>query len=268
MLALHEEFKSREDLLIKTCATLLTELFCDCGVYLWAHGQYNQAEALAKTSIQLADFALQEHDNLRAQPYTLLGCVYIRIENSLDAAIRCLDTALQIRKENSRIIYDDKNLPLADDIQLANAYSNLGIVKKQAGEYEAAASLHQKSMDIKQKYPIDQMAFLLALSYDNLGRVREAQGELQDAARLFSQATELLKDHSTQDGTHHRMAQFTCSLARVEAKLGQTASAEKHFWDALEIFQKTVGTFHTDAGLAAYHLGSILSNKGEKKDAM
>ena len=267
VLALHEEFKSREGLLKTVCATLLTELFCDCGVYLWALGQYVQSEALAKTSIELADFALKDHDNLRAQPYTLLGCVYIRIEGRLDAAISYLDKALQIRKKNSRIVYNDTALPLADDIQLANAYSNLGIVKKQAGDYEAAALLHLKSMSIKQNYPIDQMAFLLALSYDNLGRVREAQGQLQDAASLFSQATELLKEHSKQDGTHHRMAQFTCSLARVEAKLGRTDSAERHFWDALGIFEKTVGSFHTDAGLASYYLGSILASRGERNDA-
>ena len=268
VLALHDQFEARVELLTPVVPLLLTELFCDCGVYLWSQGQYAQSEALAKSSIRLAKFALTDYDTLRAQPYTLLGCVYIRIEGKLPSALDCLQTALEIRSKHKSVVYSDSSLPLVDDIQLANALSNVAVVQKQAGDYEKAASLHQRALEIKMKYPVDQMAFLLALSYDNLGRVRELQGDLETAASWFAKGYSLLKAHSKETGTHHRMAQFTCSLGRVEAKLGQNMQAQNHLWEALKLYEETVGAFHTDAGLASYYLGSLSLKEGAIEHAM
>ena len=149
VLAMHKEFKSRADLLTTVAAKLLTELFCDCGVYLWAQGQYALSESLAETSIHLAKISLTDYDPLRAQPYTLMGCIYIRVENKLGSAVECLEAALKIHLKHRDVTFKDLTLPLKDDIQLANAFSNLGVVKKQAGNYEEAALLHEKCIAIK-----------------------------------------------------------------------------------------------------------------------
>jgi tetratricopeptide (TPR) repeat protein len=182
--------------------------------------------------------------------------------------VECLEAALRIHLKHREVTFKDLTLPLKDDIQLANAFSNLGVIKKQAGNYEEAASLHDKCIAIKMKYPLDQMAFLLALSYDNLGRVRELQGDLEAAATLFAQGYGLFKGHSKEIGTQHRMAQFTCSLGRVEAKLGQNIQAQSHLLESLELFRESVGAFHSDAGLAWYHLGSLMLKEGAIEEAM
>lgn len=267
VLAIHQEFEFRADLLTPIAANLLTELFCDCGVYLWAQGQYKQSEALASTSIRLAEVSLADYDPLRAQPWTLMGCIYIRVEGRLSLAIECLETALRIRQKHSKVVHKDTNLPLEDDIQLANSLSNLAVVKKQSGDYAEAALLQEQCLSIKKKYPLDQMAFLLALSYDNLGRIKELQSEFEAAYALFKQGYSLLKIHSKEVGTHHRMAQFTCSLARMEAKLGLEKEAEDHLWESMKLYQETVGVSHTDAALTSYHLGTLLLRRGAFDDA-
>lgn len=168
---------------------------------------------------------------------------------------------------HSAVVYANQDLHLEDDIQLANAFSNLGVVKKQAGDLEKAASLHEKSIGIKRTYPIDQMAFLPALSHDNLGRVRELQGQWQTAAILFCSGSALLKAHSKETWTQHRMAQFTCSLGRVEAKLGQNIEAHNHLWEALALHEQSAGAFHPDFGLASYYLASFKLRQRMHDDA-
>ncbi|KAL9035061.1 MAG: hypothetical protein Q9214_006762, partial [Letrouitia sp. 1 TL-2023] len=265
--ALHEAFQLRSHLLTPVDPKRFSELLCDCGVFLWAQGQYTQSEELAKTSIQMAIHSMTEYDPLRAQPYTLLGCIYIRIEGRINEALDCLEVALQIRLRHREIAYRDSTLPMEDDIQLSNSFSNVAVVKKQMGDLTAAASLHEKALSIKLKYSVGKIPFLIALSYDNVGRVREQQGDLQEALDYFSQGYKLLSNHPIEVHTQHRMAQFTGSLGRVLAKLGETEQAQERFWEALRLYEKSVGVFHTDAALAAYHLGSLLMKSSQLEDA-
>ena len=159
------------------CYKLLTELFCDCGVYLWVRGLYSDADRLSHASIEIAERVLAPHDCLRAQAYTLLGCVYLRSENRVELAHKALQTALGIRQENLTAVYSDIDPPMDVSIQLPNTYSNLGIAAKQMQLYERAAELHFSSVEIKERYPSYCAGFLLALSYHNLGKVRRLQAQ-------------------------------------------------------------------------------------------
>ncbi|KAL9609450.1 MAG: hypothetical protein Q9167_005779 [Letrouitia subvulpina] len=213
--------KLRSHLLTPVDLKRFSELLCDCGVFLWAQGQYTQSEELAKTSIQMATHSMTE----------------------------------------------DLTLPMEDDIQLSNSFSNVAVVKWQMGDLTAAGSLHEKALSIKLKYSVSKIPFLIALSYDNVGRVREQQSDLQGALDYFSQGYKLLSNHPIEVHTQHRMAQFTGSLGRVLAKLGETEQAQERFLEALRLYEKSVGVFHTDAALAAYHLGSLLMKNSQLEDA-
>ncbi|KAI9846968.1 MAG: hypothetical protein M1837_003324 [Sclerophora amabilis] len=244
---------------------LLTELFCDCGVYLWARGLYTNAECLAKKSIEIGDSVLQADDCLRAQPYTLLGCIYLRTENKLQNAIECLNTALQIREESVRARYANQDPPREVDIQLSNAYSNLGIAFKQSGQYDRAAELHMRSLSIKQKYPKDSIAFLYALSYHNLGKLRRLQGRYKDAAKFFREGIELMT--SSHDEMLHRKATFIYSLGDTEASQENIEDAKYFLMEALRIQKESVGEA-IDTGLTCHRLGVVTYDQGEFDKAL
>lgn len=236
------------------CKRLLTELFCDCGVYLWARGLYADAERLAKVSIEIAEAILSPNDCLRAQPYTLLGCVYLRSENRLEQAHKALRRALKIRQTNLEEEYRGKDAPMDVQIQLSNAYSNLGIAAKQMRQYDKAAELHYSSIDIKRRYPEFSAGFLLALSFHNLGKVRRLQGNIEEAAGLFRQAVQEMQ-HEKSD-SQDRKGVFLCSLGDIEERLGNVDSARAYLVESLDVLRGSVGE-SSDMGITCHRLGVL-----------
>jgi tetratricopeptide (TPR) repeat protein len=239
---------------------LLTELYCDCGVYLWARGFLDESETLARASISIADDILEEHDYLRAQPRTLLGCILMCREHQLAEATTSLQEALTIREKHVYQCYPAGQLPMEVDIQLANAYNNLGIVKRQANLLDAAAILNEQSTAIKKKYPQDQMAFLLALSQHNQGQVRLAQGRTEEALTLLRESVTLISH--TDSEMQVRKAKFLYSLGTLEMKLGDVRSAESSLLNALSIRQRFTPNSSV-AALTSHRLGVLFNKSGE-----
>ncbi|KAF9773377.1 hypothetical protein IL306_008832 [Fusarium sp. DS 682] len=161
--------------------------------------------------------------------------------------------------------YTLKERPLHIDIQLANAYSNLGIQRKQVGKYEEAAELHYKSLAIKERYPEDQMEFLLALSYSNLGKVRKLQGRLQDAAALFRRSVTTMKRLDQE--MLSRKANFMCDAAEAEEKLGNVNGTRAEFLGAIKILKETVGEA-ADTGYACYRFAAFLYRQQDYDQAL
>ncbi|KAI5457334.1 hypothetical protein BGZ63DRAFT_76477 [Mariannaea sp. PMI_226] len=247
---------------------LLTELFCDCGVYLWARGRFPDSERLAHASIKIAEKALEPHDCLRAQPYTLLGCIYLRSEDKKENAVQALETALSIRDENLRIDYLDLGLkpPLHIDIQLANAYSNLGIAAKQMGQFERAAQFHKKALAIKKNRREDCAGFLLALSFHNLGKLCRLQGQIDEAAEYFRKCVDEMNIYKDSQEMMPRQGVWLCSLAEVEETLGRMAEAELHFSQSLQILKDGVGD-SLDTGMASLRFGVFKFRAGKFEEA-
>ena len=67
-----------------------------------------------------------------------------------------------------------KDLP-SNNLNLAAAYNNIGIVYKNMGEYSKALSSNEKSLEIKQQsLPSNHPD--LAMSYNNIGLVYDEHG--------------------------------------------------------------------------------------------
>jgi len=240
---------------------LLTELYCDCGVYLWARGFLNESEVLAKASIAIADDILEQHDCLRAQPRTLLGCILMCREGQLAEATRSLQEALTIREDNVKMCHPNGQLPIEIDIQLANSYNNLGILKRQALSLDEAAALNEQSMAIKRKYPKDQMAFLLALSHHNQGQTRLTQNRIGDALTHFRDSVSLMSYYSNSEMLV-RKAKFLYTLGSLEMKIGDVESAETSLLNALNIRQQHAPNSGV-AALTSHRLGVFYHETGE-----
>ncbi|KAM0431327.1 hypothetical protein ACHAPT_005301 [Fusarium lateritium] len=247
--------------------TLLTELFCDCGVYLWARGLFRDSERLARTSIEIAERVLQPHDCLRAQPYTLLGCIFLRSEDRREEAIKSLELALHIREENLRLDYKLAEPPLYIDIQLANAYSNLGIAAKQMGDFDRAAQLHERTIAIKERRRDHCAGFLLALSLHNMGKLRRLQGDMEEAARLFGECNSEMSIYKDDEEMKARQAVWLCSLAEAEARLGRVEDAQVHFTESLQTLKEVVGEA-LDTGTTCLRFGAFRYEVGRFDEAV
>ncbi|EEU36089.1 uncharacterized protein NECHADRAFT_87268 [Fusarium vanettenii 77-13-4] len=266
LLALYEtETRIREATDPQTLA-LMTELLCDCGVYLWARGLFRDSERMARTSIEIAERVFEPHNCLRAQPYTLLGCICLRSEERTEEAVKYLELALQIRKENLRRDYKHTDAPLHIDIQLANAYSNLGIAAKQMGEFEKAAQLHEKTIEIKERRRDHCAGFLLALSFHNKGKLRRLQGHVEEAANLFAECNKEMRIYKDDKEMEARQAVWLCSLAEAEASLGRAGDAELHFSQSLQMLKAVVGD-SLDTGMTRLRFGTFRYETGSLQEA-
>ncbi|RSL89554.1 hypothetical protein CEP51_001172 [Fusarium floridanum] len=267
LLDLYETEKKVREIADINTLTLFTELLCDCGVYLWARCLFGDAERLARASIEVAERVLEPHDCLRAQPYTLLGCICIRAGNRREEAVKSLETALHIRKENMQIDYKDADPPLHIDIQLANAYSNLGIVAKQMGEFARAAKLYEQAIEIKERQRDHCAGFLLALSLHNVGKLHCLQGRVEEAVKFFRECQAEMSIYQDDDEMKARQAVWLCSLAEAEASLGHIEDAEAHFSQSLETLKKVMeGSL--DAGMACLRFGIFRYGAGRFEEAL
>ncbi|KAL2672316.1 hypothetical protein Neosp_013020 [[Neocosmospora] mangrovei] len=198
--------------------------------------------------------------------YTLLGCICLRSEERTEEAVKYLELALQIRQENLR--RDDKHTdaPLHIDIQLANAYSNLGIAAKQMGEFEKAAQLHEKTIEIKERRRDHCAGFLLALSFHNKGKLRRLQGHVEEAAKLFAECNKEMRIYKDDKEMEARQAVWLCSLAEAEASLGRAGDAELHFSQSLQMLKAVVGD-SLDTGMTRLRFGTFRYETGSLQEA-
>ncbi|KAJ4321445.1 hypothetical protein N0V84_005367 [Fusarium piperis] len=267
LLSLYEtETKVREKADTNTLK-LLTELLCDCGVYLWARCLFGDAERLARASIEVADRVLEHHDCLRAQPYTLLGCICIRSGNRREEAVKSLETALRIRQENVQVEYKRTDPPLHIDIQLANAYSNLGIAAKQMGDFGKAAKLHEQAIGIKERQRDHCKGFLLALSMHNVGKLRRLQGRVEEAVKYFCECNDEMSIYKDDQEMKARQAVWLCALAEAEACLERVQDAEVHFTESLQTLKKVMrGSL--DTGTTCLRFGAFKYRAGRYDEAL
>ncbi|KAF3903704.1 hypothetical protein AA313_de0208901 [Arthrobotrys entomopaga] len=199
--------------------------------------------------------AVLRHALLRRNPERSILTIHRQVQKSI---VRCLsqDELVATFKKSSKVLFiyndDDKKAEYADQIQLANCFSNLGIAYKQDKRYPEAAELHFRSLKIKERWPHN--AFLLALSYDNLGKVRQLQGNLDEATRLFREAVDVYQGDLGWDS--HRAANFKHSLGRALIEQGNYDDAKKSLEEALKMLDESVGN-HVDTGWTSYTLGLV-----------
>ncbi|KAI8711523.1 hypothetical protein NCS52_01416100 [Fusarium sp. LHS14.1] len=252
LLSLYQTEKKVGEIANTNALTLLTELLCDCGVYLWARCLFGDAERLARASIEVAERALEPHDCLRAQPYTLLGCICIRSGNRSEEAVKSLETALHIRKENMQVDFKHTDPPLHIGIQLANAYSNLGIAAKKMGDFDKAAQLHEKTIEMNGRQRDHCAGFLLALSLHNVGKLHRLQGRVEEAVKFFGECDPEMGIYHNDDemkarqaslGTLNNVMEDSLDSGMTYVRFGAFKYNAERFEEALDLFKSAEKIF-------------------------
>lgn len=196
----------------------------------------------------------------------MLGCICLRSESRREEAVESLELALKIRQENLRIDYNFKEPPVHIDIQLANAFSNLGIAAKQVGDFEKAAQLHQKAIEIKERRRDACAGFLLAISLYNMGKLNRLQGDMEEAVRLFGECNKEMSIYKESEEMKARQAVWLCSLAEAEASLGHAKDAEQHFKESLQALNEVMND-SLDTGTTCLRFGSFKYRAGRFEEA-
>ncbi|UPK99706.1 hypothetical protein LCI18_010641 [Fusarium solani-melongenae] len=240
LLNLYETETKIREVADTTSLTLLTELLCDCGAYLFAKCLFEDSERLTRASIEIAEKVLEAHDCLRAQPYALTGTISLRSENRRDEAVKSLELALHIYEENIRVDCKDTEPPLHINTQLANAYNNLGSAAKLMGDLGEAARLYQKAIEIEERRRDHCAGFLPALSLHDVGKLHHLQRYIEEAAKFFSECNSEMSIYEDDQEMKAWQAVWLYSLAKTEANISRLKDAELHANESLQTLKSVM----------------------------
>jgi len=136
-------------------------------------GDLDNALAVAEESLNL----FKENDKLQesAKPITLIGVVYIYLEN-FDMALNHFERALEIRNE------------LGDEIQIVKAMINLGNLLGLTGKLDEAMEYYKKALKIKED--VNDLNGISQL-YNNIANIYFAKGEMEEVLAYRLKALEM-----------------------------------------------------------------------------
>ena len=140
----------------------------------------------------------------------------------------------------------------------ADWLNRLGIVAHGRGDYDQAARLYQRALDIFKRLG-DQAR--MAASYHNLGRAAQNRGDYDQAARLYERALDIFK----RLGDQASMATSYGQLGILAQERGDYDQAARQYQRALDMFER----LGDQASMAtSYHeLGILAQERGDYDQA-
>ena len=139
------------------------------------------------------------------------------------------------------------------------ATMNLGLIKKNACEFDGALALFRKSLELAKQHSFQKIRISLLLNsgivYFKLNRDREASEMFIRARRLAREA-----------GDEAKTVRATTSLARVQIRLGNFRRAEKLLLEGRVLAEKN--RLLRSVALADEFLGELAETRGDLEAAM
>ncbi|MFP6901926.1 MAG: tetratricopeptide repeat protein, partial [Opitutales bacterium] len=138
--------------------------------------------------------------------------------------------------------------------QVADAYLERGQVEYLRSNYDTALALHLRSLRMHQEFPMGKDETIATL-YNEIGTVCAAMGKHRQAIKYYEKALETLRgilgpEHSRVATCHNNIG--ASLLAQNDKALGKM-----HLLQAMAIFQKRFGPYHTHTKTAREWLDSI-----------
>jgi tetratricopeptide (TPR) repeat protein len=144
-------------------------------------------------------------------------------------------------------------------------YERLGTAKKDQGEFKAAITFYEKSLEIYKKTlsPNDPN---LASSYNNIGLVYDSMGEFSQAVLSHEKALEI-KQRSLSPN-HPSLASSYNNIGLVYNNMGEYSKALSSYEKALEIKQKSLPSNHPSLAMSYANIGGLYNETGEYTKAL
>ncbi len=150
------------------------------------------------------------------------------------------------------------NLQLENKKGMASDYGNLGVIMDIRGDVDGAQAMFEKSLEIDLEL---QNIEGIASNYGNLGILMRSRGDLNGAESIFKKSLDIYKQLDDKKG----LATSYSNLASVLFIRRDLDNAEKMTRKSLEI-NEYIGDKESIAGLYS-NLGNILFSRGDLKGA-
>ncbi|CAF1054450.1 unnamed protein product [Rotaria sp. Silwood1] len=152
-----------------------------------------------------------------------------------------------------------------DENEKALLYHQLGLIKRNQGDYEEALSSYKQALDIYQKSrSSDDLD--LATTYNNIGQVYNNMGNYPEALSYYEKSLEIYQ-HSLPDD-HSSLAISYNNIGLVHKNMGHYDEALKSHEKALEIEQRTLPLNHPSLATSYKNIGLVYNNMGEYSKAL
>jgi tetratricopeptide (TPR) repeat protein len=191
------------------------------------------------------DFAAQPE--VRAEILNAIGRVYLR-RGEHDKALPVLSEALAAGRDIGR-----------PDLRLAQTLSDLGILRRERGDYSGAVSLFEEALAMRRRL-LGNESNEVAISLVELGRVESSLDRLDLAERRFREALAIRRKML---GDHRETATSLGDLAVLLWQKGDLAAAEALFEESIALHRQTVGPDHPNVGQSLDNLAILKIDQGD-----
>lgn len=218
------------------------------GRLLRYQGRYDDSVAVLEQALDERRRLLGDRHLEVAETLHELG-VSRTLAGDLEDAEAALTEALDVRLERG-----------AEDGDTADLRSDLGSLRLQQGEFEAAEAELLAALALERRLYGDDDPEVIA-THSNLGRLYQRTGDLERAEVHHRTALRLLRRDRPPD--HPDVALGANNLGLVYQALGRYAEAEPLLREALELAIARLGEDHPNVGIAHDNLGGVLHELGD-----
>ncbi|CAF3265506.1 unnamed protein product [Rotaria socialis] len=156
------------------------------------------------------------------------------------------------------------DLNMADN-EKALLHHQLGLIKRNQGDYEEALASHEKALEIYEKFlPTDHPD--LATSYNNIGQVYNNMGEYEKALSFYEKSLEIYRQTLAPD--HSSLAISYNNIGLVHTQMGDYSKALASHQKALEIELSSLPENHPHLAVSYNNIGLVYKNMGEYEKAL
>ena len=231
-------------------STFLTELF-DATNYV-RRGDTVTARQLLDHGATRIRTELADQPQVQARMMTVIGASYRSMRLPAQAR-ELLEPALDRQLE----LYGNEH------VDLVTTLNELGSTLVDLSEFDDAAVLHQRALDISRRI-LGDSARATALSLAGLGLAMQLQGRYDEANAMFKQA--LAFQPPTREGRAHRAMVLANAGWLAEAR-GDNAAAQSAFEESLAIRRELLSPMHPELANALYNLAYMRMRLGDLASA-
>ncbi|CAF1082382.1 unnamed protein product [Adineta steineri] len=146
-----------------------------------------------------------------------------------------------------------------DESDKAPIYHQLGMIKRNQGEYEEALTYYEKSLAADEK-TLSSNHPNLGISYINIGGVYYSMHDYPKALSYYEKALSI--QQQSLPSNHSDLALSYIGLGNVYEKIGDYPKALSSYEKALEIQQQSLPSNHPHLGMSYNNIGRVYENMG------
>jgi CHAT domain-containing protein/lipopolysaccharide biosynthesis regulator YciM len=217
-------------------------------IKLYEQGKYNEAEPLAKRSLDIFEKALGPNHPDVATSLNNLAQLYYS-QGNYSAAEPLYKRSLDITEKALGSNHPD----------VATSLNNLAQLYYSQGNYSAAEPLFKRSLDITEK-ALGSNHPDVATSLNNLAQLYYSQGNYSAAEPLFKRSLSIRE--KALGSNHPDVATSLNNLASLYDDQGNYSAAELLFKRSLDIYEKALGSNHPLVASSLNNLASLYDDQG------